>query len=321
MSTFKRNLHMGFLSEGISTLPWFASLLKNWQPAGAPTVFTSDGVIGSLRLGIRNGYVNFYCGGQSVALVRFGKRELSAKIHVKYLACNQAKESKASLGQSHVTISKPDSMLPEYGSVEEWMANTRGYQGKEKKFVERVVATNSNIIDLEMALPSFLGKDDKKVAPRMDIVALEPNDTGWRIVFWEAKLVTSPEARAAGNIDPKVIVQCKNYHHWLNTGLNKEAVIKAYRETCRLLANFHEDAEKAGIAMAPLGEGIRAVAAKRDVSLSVDDRVRLLVDNITAPNEVFRKNKHLDKLLNREVSVQMVDREDDLQLKQGRNTG
>lgn len=316
LDTFTRDLDMmNFLREGIAVFPWFAALLKNWQPAGAPTVFTTEEVISSLRLAIRNGYVNFYCGGQSVARVDFGKTKLSAEIHAKYLACNQTKEIKASLGQKHARISAPDSMLPMYGSVEDWMANTREYQGKEKKFVERVVAANPNIIDLEMGLPSFERKDRKRVAPRMDIVALEPSDIGWQIVFWEAKLVRNSEARAAGNNDPKVMVQCKNYHEWLTKKDNKAAVINAYRETCQLLANFHEAAEKAGMAIAPLGEGIRALAGKPDVSLSVDDNVRLLVDNTTEPDKVFRKNKHLDKLEKLGVHVQMVDNEADLVLK------
>ena len=146
----------------------------------------------------------------------------------------------------------------------------------------------------------------------MDIVALEPSDIGWRIVFWEAKLVRNSEARAAGNNVPKVIVQCKNYKEWLTKKDNEYAVINAYRETCQLLANFHEAAEKAGMAIAPLGEGIRAVAGSPDVSLSVDDEVRLLVDNITEPDKVFRKNRHLDKL--EKLRVQMVDNEADLVL-------
>ena len=316
MTTFTRHLDETFLNaDAIAAFPWFAELLENWQPAGPANVVASTENIPPLRLAIRNGYVNFYCGGQSVARVDFGKTKLSATVHAKYLACNQSPEIKASLGQSYVRISAPESMLSKYGSVGEWMPNTYEHQGKEKKFVEQVVAANANIIDLEMGLPSFPGKDGTLVAPRMDIVALEPSDTGWRIVFWEAKLVTNAEARAAGDAPPKVIDQRDNYHKWLDIKGNKEAVIAAYRQTCRLLVNLHDIAEKAGKMIAPLGEGIRAVAGKPEIPLSVDANVRLLIDNITEPNEVFRNNKHLQKLTKLGLHVQMVDGKADLVLK------
>lgn len=316
MTTFTRHLDETFLnSDSLTTFPWFAELLENWQPAGAETVFASDKVIGSLRLAIRNGYVNFYCGGQSVARVDFQKTKLSATVHAKYLGYNQTKDIKATVGQRYVTMSSLPSMLSKYGSIKDWIANTHEYQGKEKQFVEQVVAANRNIIDLEMGLPSFPGKDGTMVAPRMDIVALEPWDTGWRIVFWEAKLVTNAEARAAGDAPPKVMVQRDNYHKWLGIGGNQEAVIAAYRQTCRLLVSFHDAATKAGKTIGLLGEGIRAVASQPDIALSVDGNVRLLIDNITEPNAVFRDKNHLQKLVNLGMHVQMVDSKADLDLK------
>ncbi len=58
--------------------------------------------------------------------------------------------------------------------------------GSEKRFVERVAAENALVTDLEMALPAF---DDRRCAPRIDLVALERCDDHIQIVFWEEKLV------------------------------------------------------------------------------------------------------------------------------------
>jgi hypothetical protein len=58
---------------------WFKDLLSLWRPSGH-----CSGATG-LRLTIRNGYLNFYRLGQSVARVYCVSGELRADVHSKYV--------------------------------------------------------------------------------------------------------------------------------------------------------------------------------------------------------------------------------------------
>jgi hypothetical protein len=108
--------------------------------------------------------------------------------------------------------------LPEYGGVAEvhrWFSNANKYVRQEKRFVDLIVARNPNTIDLEMALPAYSLVREERIAPRMDLVALEPAGNGWQIVFWEAKLVDDGRARCRGDdVSPKVIAQLGQYTSW-----------------------------------------------------------------------------------------------------------
>ena len=81
MSSFARSFPVGSITEEvIESNPWFADLMRYWRPAGdalrrdlaADHALLSQGEMAEedpkrLRLAIRDGYVNFYRGGQSVA--------------------------------------------------------------------------------------------------------------------------------------------------------------------------------------------------------------------------------------------------------------
>ena len=72
----------------------------------------------------------------------------------------------------------------------------------------------------------------------MDVVALERLGDGWQVVFWEAKMVSNPEARSTGI--PWVIAQQRqNYLDWLAKEGAKESVLIAYRHACSLLVKLH----------------------------------------------------------------------------------
>src|SRR5688572_21749886 len=97
MTIFGRNFPVERLSGAVlEQNGWFCDLLRHWQPAGdtvgkdwhAPEEDPTQ-----LRLAIRDGYLNFYRAGQSVARVGFdGGKKLQAKIHKKYVygdKCNE----------------------------------------------------------------------------------------------------------------------------------------------------------------------------------------------------------------------------------------
>lgn len=207
MSSFARSFPIGSITdEVIESNPWFADLLRYWRPAGdalhrnlaAEQALVCQGQMAEedpkrLRLAIRDGYVNFYRSGQSVARVGFGSRGgLQARIHNKYIYGQEGS------GQNYLTVTSAGvaggkiAGETAYGGLADlrgWIANANDHTGKEKKFVDLIVARNPNTIDLEMALPAYSVDPTERRAPRMDLVAIEPVGERWQIVFWEAKLV------------------------------------------------------------------------------------------------------------------------------------
>ena len=161
MSSFARAFPVRSLTdEEIEGNPWFVDLLRFWRPAGDALV--SKGRVAEedlrLRLAIRDGCVNFYRSGQSVAKVDLDSGgKLQALIHNKYV------NGRASNGQHYLRVtsagvsSRKMNIEEAYGGTEEmrrWIANANDHAGREKKFVDLVVARNPNTIDLEMALPT-----------------------------------------------------------------------------------------------------------------------------------------------------------------------
>jgi hypothetical protein len=326
MSTFGRKFAIGKITDQVlEENPWFKDMLFHWRPAGdalhrdmaeAHKLVSSCQTLEEdpkrLRLAIRNGYLNLYRGGQSVANVgfdRFGR--LQARIHNKYVCRDKGN------GQTYVTLTtaglptRETSGLQKYGGLADlngWIANANGHVGKEKRFVDLIVARNANIIDLEMALPAYSLDPKERKAPRMDLVALEPAGNRWRIVFWEAKLVDDARARCDGNdVSPKVVHQLRQYTAWLQHGDKSELVASAYHEACSLLVRFHELAKSVNPKIEDLGEGIVKAAAGDAPSLLVDDEPRLLIDDRTR-NAAFTRNGHLQKLRGapHNIHVQMV---------------
>jgi hypothetical protein len=328
MSTFGRTFAIEKITGRVlDENPWFKDMLVYWRPAGDALqrdMTDADKLVLSgprleedpvrLRLAIRNGYLNLYRGGQSVAKIGFDSTGgLQARIHNKYVHGDKG------AGQTYVTLTSaglPDQetgRLRDYGGVAElhsWIINANKHVGKEKRFVDSIVARNPDTIDVEMALPAYSLDPEERIAPRMDLVALEPAGNRYKIVFWEAKLVDDPRARCRGDASPKVVDQLAQYTSWLHHGGHRELVARAYRDTCRLLVAFHELAKRVNPKIEELGPGIVAAAAEDSPPLLIDDEPRLLIDDYRAgdrrENSTFIKNGHLDKLRNKGLHVQMV---------------
>ena len=331
MSTFARTFAIDKIKDQVlEQSPWFTDMLLYWRPAGdalhrdmteAHKVVSSGGMQEEdpkrLRLAIRDGYLNFYRGGQSVGEVRFGKGGgLQARIHNKYVYGEKGG------GQAYIRLTseglfdQKTGRPREYDSLAQlrgWVANANGYIGKEKRFVDLVVARNPDTIDLEMALPAYSLDPKERTAPRMDLVALEPAGDRWRIVFWEAKLVDDSRARCRGDNDPEVVKQLAQYTDWLNHANHRELVASAYQNACRLLVGFHGIAKRINSTIEELGPGIVAAAAAEAPPPLVDDKPRLLIDN-RQDNVTFKKNGHLEKLYRTGLHVQMVQWQDQMTL-------
>jgi hypothetical protein len=279
MTSFDRAISPGGLEALLACCSpggpkWFAQLLSKWRPAGQES--GSDG----LRLAIRNGYLNFYRCGQSVARVCFGRGSRPrAEVHIKYVRKDAASgQHYVKLDCSGLSCRGYDDLGP-YGGIamlETWIAGTRNYAGPEKKFVDCVLAHNANAIDLEMGLPAVANGD---TAPRMDLVVLEPNGKNQRIVFWEAKVMGDGRLRKRDQGEPpEVIGQLEDYQKWMTRDGHGKAVAKAYKQNCQLLVAFHRCANQINPQIGKLGDGIMAVADSEHLP-EVDPKPRLLIDD------------------------------------------
>ena len=310
MTVFDRKLpHTDFdqLQNCAKQLPWFRDLLLRWQPAGDALVGSADKATKHLRLAIRDGYLNFYRLGQSVAKVGFSQAGVpEAKIHNKYVDDGVGDQSYVLLKGGRLYSAKGEDLGRYTGpdQLDGWIEEAEEYSGREKCFVDEVVARNTNVIDLEMGLPAT---GDVKTAPRMDLVALEEAANGWRIVFWEAKLMGDGRLRRSGDLVPEVVAQLNAYMLWMAHPGNTERVAKAYHEACRLFVRFHSLAQSVGAAPAQLGRGIIAVATAATAP-EVDMQPRLIIED-RVPNATWEANGHHAKLTSHSVAMHIV-RED-----------
>ena len=105
---------------------WWHDLLSLWSPSGSA---------GGLRLAIRNGYMNFYSCGQSIAKVSFGPRhnEPVLQVHEKYVT------GQSSGGQRYAAFPAHGGKWGGPGTLRSWISNSTGHRGIEKPLIEETI--------------------------------------------------------------------------------------------------------------------------------------------------------------------------------------
>jgi hypothetical protein len=242
---------------------WWKDLLAHWTPSGA-----SDDKR-PLRLAIRDNTLNFHLKGQSVARVEFGRRcRPFAKVHLKYAFEDASEKGPAQLTGTEV-LHRESGRRDTYAgpaTLREWMARAAKRETPENAEVERVVANNSSVIDLEMETRA-------QQRLRMDLVALEADGDLARIVFWEAKRAVDGRFKTRSD-RPEVMTQIEAYRSYLGHSKHRASVIAAYRETCRTLLGF---AGMAGGNGAERLDPLLLKVANDESELTVDETPRLMV--------------------------------------------
>jgi hypothetical protein len=309
MSKFKREFDVDRADEALRAPEnaWFKDLLRCWRPGGDARAIPNAQRVPAdhLRLAIRDGYLNFYRAGQSVANVRFVKNRLHWEIHNKYVYGPDKGRNQDCLKITGGRFKNQEGADVEYRSdlLHDWILNANGYTDREKLFVDDLIAHRAGAIDLEAGLPADPELWAEKSAPRMDLVTVELCGDHYRLAFWEIKLVDNKEARCK-NADeaPKVIEQLKKYEKWL--AKNRKFVCDAYRRCCSDLVKLHAIATTVNPAVPKLGEAIIAVGQK-SAPLCLDGTPRLVID-ATKGEGAFVKNDHLKKLQDSGICVRMV---------------
>jgi len=271
---------------------WFKDLLSLWRPSGH-----CSGTTG-LRLAIRNGYLNFYRLGQSVARVACVSGELVADVHYKYvLGEPDGYSGPLYLRLTTRGVLSRGALVAAYEgfpTVRQWIAVAGKYAGDEKSIVDELVEKNDHVVDLEIAIPAWALS---KVAVRMDLVAIEDGT----VVFWEAKTVNDGRIRCRAEFledkFPHVLEQLSHYRVFLEQDWHLEQVERAYRHTAGLLVAMRALADEIGPAFA-LGHSI--VAASQADRLAVAPLAALVVVDLPADNKrawKSWKSSHEVKLL------------------------
>lgn len=257
-----------------------------------------EGRITSLRAGIRDGYLTFYCAGQQIAYVKCSERQFFEKAHHKYLGLEKP------AGDPNIRVPRVAAGLIG-AELSKRIRRSFEWQGKEKIFVDELAGANANVFDLELALSYSAPQRPRPVALRLDLAALEPDRDGWRIALWEAKRTRDGRVKARGV--PLTVEQHRNYAEWLYQATNAEDFIKATRESCRALVRLHELATVAGNDdCGSLGDGIVAVGSDPEVKLTLDRDVRYVIDARDDKRGTFVENGHDIKLREVAGTVQVI---------------
>lgn len=164
-----------------------------------------------LDVAMRNGYLNFYRHGQSIAKIVWNSRSKkpSAVMHKKYLGENS--DSYTSLDPQHFFLSEQ--------MLDSVIKNAEGYGGAEKKGCHYIAANHTTcLVDMEIGLPGLTS--------RFDLVAALPSGNENHLTFFEAKHSKNTCLRAR-NEKPTVLAQLAKYKHDLQT--QKEYILSGYR--------------------------------------------------------------------------------------------
>lgn len=180
-------------------------------------------------LAFRDGTINAYYRGCSLAQISLTAGEVCVRTHYKYLL-------KPVLASPMITARGGIYEFPAgwreraggpfietLGDLATIKRAAKPFAGGEKSFVADVIRANPNVFDVEIALTREAteeeledGKRDK-LADRIDIAALSTTPTGLELVFYEAKLFENQELRAGGEADARVIGQVRRYESLLKT--------------------------------------------------------------------------------------------------------
>jgi hypothetical protein len=290
--TFKRNLsdtRMEQLSSMVSASEnnWWKDLLALWQPAGYPC----DPEVRCLRLAIRNNYLSFYYGGQSIAKVAFGPKNIPyLSVHEKYVIHDAEGKRYFSLLKNEKLIQhKMDGRTPEYkgiDTIKSFIDNAKKYTGTEKIFVDAIISENKNIIDMEMAINVF----DTNRAQRIDLVNLEPYRDSSRLSFLEVKMINNPGLVSSSDVIPVEKKQLEPYSTYIRK--NEDAIKAAHVIACAVLTKLHKMAKLVDQNIPDLGPLIEATG-KSVNSLEIDSAVRLVISSDAKQGSNWPK--HLSK--------------------------
>jgi hypothetical protein len=269
-----------------------------------------------LILGIRKNYVNVYRQGQSLFKIeRNGPTgPLKFSTHPKYLV--DPRLSKAVIFDGSVfQVGGHKALTTDYGpeTLNLMKRAAKLYSGDEKEGVHAVARANPNVIDTEVAFNCEAEEEENNpFTPRIDLACFEDVKGQIRLRFWEAKLYSNPEIRAAGDTVAPVVEQVRGYRDLIKK--HREKVLDSYR---RVAGNLDEMARWVD-SPKKVGELVQRVAAGEPLTIDGPPFVGLIVygyDDAQGKSE--RWETHLGKLKKAEILVRSAGNAKNIKLRGG----
>ena len=245
------------------------SLNEEYERDGWWTALVDDP---QLFIAIRNEYLNVYWKGNSLLKLFLENGRLVGQVHYKYMLrpeINGNPYLRIEGGKLH-SANPADLFLSDLSCVASLKRAADVYTGEEKAGVHKIVMSNHNIIDVEIAFGTENEQSGARVAQRIDFAALQLESHGPELTFYEAKMFNNPELRGKGDANPKVLTQLKKYKDFLQNC--ESEVIDSYRKTCGNLVSLSGVKEKFSSMNSLLTD-----IASGALTLSIDPDVRLAV--------------------------------------------
>jgi len=265
--------------------PEFVEALKTWNHW--------DEIVRDkeLFIAIRTEYVSIYYQGCSLLKIEYKNGKLFSETHYKYLIRPIWKNPYVSWKEDSPNIQgRLDKLTIDKFDIDSLKKSSSWYAEAEKEGVHKILKSNGNIVDVEIALSSEPEAEadsaerstkNRPAPDRIDFAAIRTNGGKPCIVFFEAKRFDNGDLKAR-NGEPRVFDQIKRYETFIRN--NQLRIEESYRAVCRNLVDLAPDRQD------PL---VKAVAASPGL-LTVDSEVRLVVfgyDRDEDKGEVWNKHK------------------------------
>lgn len=223
-------------------------------------------------IALRDGYLNAYVNGGSVARIGYWRRQLTCKVHLEYLTLPVSGTPYVDLAATGNTAG-PRSLIADLESYAKEFRRIKTRTGlfidAERQDENTIASGLPCVIDMELAYkraatmepvdenPELVPEGRRSKGGRIDlVVALEDG----RLVFAEIKLWSNNELRADGT--PEICKQLGDYHKWIKN--EEDSVIDAYSNAIEILDKLD-------------GRFFNKRKLPRPTSLKVDPIPRLIV--------------------------------------------
>lgn len=258
MCNFKRGLSADLvksLNEEYERGGWWQALVDDPQ----------------LFIAVRDDYLNVYWKGNSLLRLFLQNGRLVGEVHYKYLLRPEINGNPYLRfeGGKVQSVNPADLFFSDLSSIASLKRAADVHAEGEKKGVHKIVMSNHNIMDVEIAFGTENEQSGAKVAQRIDFAALRLESHGPELRFYEAKQFNNPELRADGEQVPPVLSQLKKYKDFLRSC--ESDLIASYRKVCGNLVSLSGFEKR--FSMHSLLNDI----AKGELPLSINPDVRLAV--------------------------------------------
>lgn len=217
-----------------------------------------------LFVAIRDNYINVYFKGNSLLRIELNDKRITYSTHYKFLISKNFKPTYIrKIGESEL---EKHNITAEKFILADIKKASIPYSGIEKSGLHKIIQSNDNIIDCEIAFSNYAETENS----RIDLTSLNLEDGAFKLCFYEAKHYNNPEIRknetSDENIDIiKVSSQIDRYKKLID-GHGSE-IIDGYVKVITNLKDLHGECFEKWNNFAPVEQ----------IKLEINPNVKLIV--------------------------------------------